>query len=109
MTGGMLDFVIKGKCWQGLTTAYNDYPYRPESGEKVRSYIGSGFVHLDDRPNEDKRVMSLEMFEKQALLHVGAEEDGVFERLGLYSTSKSAGVTLDIASGHLRYKKKREG
>jgi hypothetical protein len=46
--GRHVKLVIKGKCWQGLTTAHNDYLCRPESSEKVRNYIGSGFVHLDD-------------------------------------------------------------
>jgi hypothetical protein len=76
--------VLRGKFKRTLINIHNTDLRHPESN------VGLGTRHLDDIPTGERMVICLELFECQGLLLVKKEgEVGVYERLGIYSTSES--------------------
>lgn len=84
--------VIRGRWKKALIQTQNDFLCHPapdEAGPQYGgSYIGLGTVHLDDKPTGEREVLCLELWKGQGLLLVQKEdEEGIWQRLGIYSMS----------------------
>jgi hypothetical protein len=83
--------VIKGRWEKALLQTQSDFLCHPtpeEVGSQRGGYLGVGTVHLGDRPTGEREVVCLELWKGQGLLLVEKEEEeGIWQRLGIYSMS----------------------